>query len=34
MQKGEIEKIVSKVVAGRTRLLASVEGLDGAEWDW
>jgi uncharacterized damage-inducible protein DinB len=34
MQMGEIEKIESKVVAGRARLLASVEGLDGTEWDW
>ena len=31
---GEIEKIENKVVTGRARLLASVEGLDGTEWDW
>ena len=31
---GEIEKIGHKVVAGRARLLASVEALHGTEWDW
>ena len=30
----DTERIESKLVAGRTRLLASVEGLEGAEWDW
>lgn len=31
---GEIEKIENKVVAGRARLLASVEALHATEWDW
>jgi uncharacterized damage-inducible protein DinB len=31
---GHTDKIEIKLVAGRARLLASVEGLDGTEWDW
>ena len=31
---GHTDKIENKLVAGRARLLASVEGLDGIEWDW
>jgi hypothetical protein len=34
MQMGDIEKISDKIVAGRARLLASVEGLDEREWNW
>jgi uncharacterized damage-inducible protein DinB len=30
----EIQKIENKIVAARAKLLAAVEGLDAAAWDW
>lgn len=34
MQRDEIKKIKEKITVARTRLLAAIDGLDAAAWDW